>query len=316
MEKNQLIDEIREVKRNTYVTIRFIKDYDPESFIASIKVDEGLYIGIWYHFKFVIPDDWPTHNPTVHILNDIWHPNIELARDAINREGKVNIPALYTESTHSTITEIVKSIKNLIINPDPDNALNITAAEEFKNNYDVFKENASRYREELFEKQIDKNLTKEIQDVGAMKNIKVKFLDEKDPTIFIVSIKVKQGIHRDVWIHFKFLIPEYWPESNPTVHILDDIWHPSFQVASKCENGEGKIWVPRLGNESPYMRLVEIVESIKSVLIDPDPFFNLNFDAAQQFMRDYECFKENANYRIDELIRKQEKEEEDEEEDD
>lgn len=144
--KVQLANEIQDAREMRNVKIQFPNKDDPTVFIASLKVDEGLYRDVWYRFKFVIPDDWTNNVPIIRILDKIWHPNFQYLRES--GEGLVHIPISH-HNTKITICLIIESIKFLLIHPDPSSSFNPSATDEFQQNYESFRNRASDIQQDL-----------------------------------------------------------------------------------------------------------------------------------------------------------------------
>ena len=139
-------------------------------------------------------------------------------------------------------------------------------------------------------------LKRDISEVEAMKNVKV---EEKDPTNYIIWVKVEDGLYKNHWFRFNFEITPDWPMSQPKVTILDKIWHFNIRPV-ECG---GQVCVSTLTNDgyTPTVTLSFIVESLKFLLVNPNEKDPLNIDAAQQYNKDPEEFKKKVNEYLEEM---------------
>lgn len=138
---------------------KLVKKYDITYFNIYVQVQDGLYRNKWFKFRFHIPDDWPNVPPDVKIVDQIWHPNIELVKEGDSDTGRVCVSTLKNNYRGTMLlSEIVDSLKFLLNHPNPNDALNVEAADEQKKNYEAFKQRANNYMddmeeyEDLFEK--------------------------------------------------------------------------------------------------------------------------------------------------------------------
>ena len=127
-----------------------------------------------------------------------------------------------------------------------------------------------------------KQLTDELDEIKNMKNVKVSFPDKEKTQVFIVSLKVDDGLYKDKWFRFRFVIGDNWPLETPQVRILDKIWHPNIDLISENEHS-GVVSVSILeGHYSSFHRLSHIIESIQFFLINPNPKNAQNIIAASE----------------------------------
>lgn len=95
-----------------------------------------------------IPEEWPNSPPIVRIKDRIWHPNIECIQDS-NAQGRIDVSTLSIHRPIFLIYEIIVSLQFVLINPNPNDALNVNAAHEYKKNYESFKAHVNSYLEEM-----------------------------------------------------------------------------------------------------------------------------------------------------------------------
>lgn len=69
-------------------------------------------------------------------------------------------------------------------------------------------------------------LTKNLEEVKEMKNVKLVIPDQTNIQNFRVSVKSNEGLYKDKWVKFNFKIPNNWPIEPPRVTVVKDIFHP------------------------------------------------------------------------------------------
>ena len=136
------LEELQELASQGIIKLEIPDPNDMQHFKVSIMPKNGLYRGKWFDFDFSIPDQWPNVAPVVIILNDIWHPNIQLTKDG----GHVCVSVLRKAYTPSLLlTGIVTALTFLLTEPNPHDALNIDAAQMWLTNYPSFQAKAQDY---------------------------------------------------------------------------------------------------------------------------------------------------------------------------
>ncbi|KAK8866723.1 NEDD8-conjugating enzyme Ubc12 [Tritrichomonas musculus] len=141
-------------------------------------------------------------------------------------------------------------------------------------------------------------LLKDLEEVKAMKNVKLSFPDPTYIQHFIVSIRVRSGLYCNKWFRFNFVIKDEWPNEAPVVTILDNIWHPNITLV---EDG-GKVCVSiLLKNYVPAILLSSVVTGLQFLLQQPNPNDARNPEAADEQKKDYEKFKAHVQMYLDEM---------------
>ena len=147
------------------------------------------------------------------------------------------------------------------------------------------------------------NTTRLIQDdipeVKTLKNVKIEMPDEDDVLHYIISVRVGDGFYKDHWFRFNFIITPDWPYTRPIVTILDDIWH----VNIKLTKDGGNVCISTLSDEeyTPSVTLLNIVESLKFLLVNPNEKDPLNVDAAKQYKENPDAFEKKVDYYLDKM---------------
>ncbi len=92
------------------------------------------------------------------------------------------------------------------------------------------------------------------------------------------------GLYVDGVFVFNITIPREYPFKPPIVKTLTKIYHPNFFNERICVGILGKDW-------TPANNLVDVVESLRFLLSNPNPDDPLNSGAARLMKEDIETFK-------------------------
>ena len=86
------------------------------------------------------PEDYPFKPPKIKFIQPIWHPNVSKSN------GDICLDILKSNwSPALGILQVLISISSLLEDPNPDDPLNSSAAEEYKNNKTKFTESVMKY---------------------------------------------------------------------------------------------------------------------------------------------------------------------------
>ncbi|KAG4100358.1 ubiquitin-conjugating enzyme [Neocallimastix lanati (nom. inval.)] len=98
------------------------------------------YQGGTFKIKITFPQEYPFKPPVLKITTKIYHPNVD-------DDGSICMGILKPDSWKPTIkvTQVLEALINLIIEPNPADALRPHIGQEFSTNYDLFVENAKNY---------------------------------------------------------------------------------------------------------------------------------------------------------------------------
>eukprot|EP01094_Clydonella_sp_ATCC50884_P018578 TRINITY_DN3459_c1_g2_i1.p1 TRINITY_DN3459_c1_g2~~TRINITY_DN3459_c1_g2_i1.p1 ORF type:complete len:177 (-),score=83.24 TRINITY_DN3459_c1_g2_i1:401-931(-) len=101
---------------------------EPLSVDVKITPDCGLWEGAQYHFTITVPRTYPIEPPKAQCHTQIYHPNIDL-------DGHVCLNILRKDWTAVLgLEQVVTGLMMLFLEPNPDDPLNVEAAEHMSNN--------------------------------------------------------------------------------------------------------------------------------------------------------------------------------------
>lgn len=105
---------------------------------------------------------------------------------------------------------------------------------------------------------------------------------------FIIGTNMYEG---GVFL-FEIIIPREYPFKPPKVYAKTKIWHPNFFNDRVCVGILGKDW-------APANNIVDVVESLRFLLSNPNPDDPLHSSAAKMMKMDLEGFKVKAKEWVD-----------------
>lgn len=127
-----MLADIAELDGGKVAKIDFPNPNDLTEFKVSVTPDTGYWAGATYHFVFRIPGHYPHSPPKVDCQTKIYHPNINL-------EGKVCLNILREDwKPVMDINAVIYGLIFLFYEPNPDDPLNIEAAELFRKDVSEF----------------------------------------------------------------------------------------------------------------------------------------------------------------------------------
>jgi len=136
-----------ELKRNTPpstqgTTIRLINEDLYKWEIIMDGPSESVYSGGHFKIHLDFPSNFPFKPPTVSFQTKIWHPNV-----TNDDKGTMCLGILRPEvwKPSSSITGVLELIRNLLLEPDGDDAVETGIADNFKNNRKDFDKTAKEW---------------------------------------------------------------------------------------------------------------------------------------------------------------------------
>ncbi|KAH7039633.1 ubiquitin-conjugating enzyme [Microdochium trichocladiopsis] len=127
------------------VTVALANDTDVHQWTATLAGPPGsAYEGGTFTLKIVLPREYPFKAPQVSFQTRIYHPNV--TNDEL---GSICLSVLKSENWKpaSRIKGVLESVRQLLVEPNPDDPLEARIADEYRSQRDEFVKNARQYVE-------------------------------------------------------------------------------------------------------------------------------------------------------------------------
>jgi ubiquitin-protein ligase len=100
------------------------------------------YEGGRFNIVLTLPTDYPFKAPQVNFTTRIWHPNV--TNDSL---GNICLSILKTDNWKPPckIRAVLEAVRQLLVEPNPDDPLEARIADEFRSNRPEFERNAKQY---------------------------------------------------------------------------------------------------------------------------------------------------------------------------
>jgi ubiquitin-conjugating enzyme E2 D/E len=102
----------------------------------------SLYAGGTYNLTLTLPPDYPFKAPQVNFATRIYHPNV--TNDNV---GNICLAILKAENWKpaSRVRAVLEAVRQLLVEPNPDDPLEPRIADEFRSNRPEFEKNVKSY---------------------------------------------------------------------------------------------------------------------------------------------------------------------------
>jgi len=148
--RRDFIEVIENAKKgkSCYIENTIDTKIDMQHFSVLLKGPEKTpYFGGLWKLDIKIPSDYPFSAPIVKFKTSIYHPNIKEYIDGDHvKDGSICLDVLSTHWMPScTIDTVIQTISALLGKPNPDDPLSHDIGIEYKDNYELFIKNATKY---------------------------------------------------------------------------------------------------------------------------------------------------------------------------
>ncbi|KIN01720.1 hypothetical protein OIDMADRAFT_161166 [Oidiodendron maius Zn] len=143
--QKRIAKELAEVTSNppAGMIIGLVDESNVHNWDITMDGPEGSpYVGGKFKLLLTLPVEYPFKPPTINFKTRIWHPNV-----TFDEQGSMCIGILKgdTWKPSSRIMNVLIATQNLLIEPVPDDALETSSAELFKNNRPLYEKEAKKY---------------------------------------------------------------------------------------------------------------------------------------------------------------------------
>ncbi len=129
-------------------------------------------------------------------------------------------------------------------------------------------------------------------EAGEMKKEQPNFQPVNGDTRVWRGFLIGTGIYSGGVFQFELRLPRSFPFKPPKGKAITPIWHPNIFKERICIGILGKDW-------TPASNLVDIVESLRFLLSNPNPDDPLNTTAAKEFKNNRKEFERKAKQYIE-----------------
>ncbi|KAK4620079.1 Ubiquitin-conjugating enzyme E2 5A [Fulvia fulva] len=103
---------------------------------------DSVYVGGRFHIQVTLPKEYPFKPPVVAFRTKIYHPNV-----SNDDKGAMCLGMLKAEEWKppNKIADVLKLVKAVLSAPQPDDAIETTIAEQYKNDFKGFEKEAKMW---------------------------------------------------------------------------------------------------------------------------------------------------------------------------
>eukprot|EP01088_Endostelium_zonatum_P018903 TRINITY_DN625_c0_g1_i1.p1 TRINITY_DN625_c0_g1~~TRINITY_DN625_c0_g1_i1.p1 ORF type:complete len:162 (-),score=50.67 TRINITY_DN625_c0_g1_i1:46-501(-) len=91
-----------------------------------------------FQLEMVMPPEYPFKNPQIKFITKIYHPNVD-------KDGKLCNEVLSDWSPQTRIPEVLTTIRQVLVEPNPENPLDADIAKQFKENRKEWEKTAKEW---------------------------------------------------------------------------------------------------------------------------------------------------------------------------
>ncbi|NHJ04127.1 MAG: ubiquitin-conjugating enzyme E2 [Candidatus Heimdallarchaeota archaeon] len=129
-------------------------------------------------------------------------------------------------------------------------------------------------------------------EAGEMRKEEPNFQPIDGNTRIWRGFMIGTGLYSGGVFQFEIHVPRSFPFKPPKVKVLTPIWHPNIFKDRICVGILGKDW-------TPASNLVDVVESLRFLLSNPNPDDPLNTTAAKEFKNSNKEFERKAKLYVE-----------------
>ncbi|KAH8652688.1 ubiquitin conjugating enzyme [Tricladium varicosporioides] len=143
--QKRIAKELAEVTQNppSGIKVNLVDESNVHNWnITMSGPSDSPYAGGKFTLLLVLPTDYPFKPPKISFKTRIWHPNV-----TFDEHGSMCIGILKPEAwkPSSKIMSVLMATRQLLSEPVPDDAVEMSAAEKFKNDRGAFDKEAKEW---------------------------------------------------------------------------------------------------------------------------------------------------------------------------
>jgi ubiquitin-protein ligase len=105
-----------------------------------LGLTQGIYAGAKFELRVDIPQNYPFNPPKITFVTPIYHPNVD-------DKGNICIALLKPDNWKPAVSmeTVLVSVTNLLSEPNPDDPMDTSIANEYLNNHAQFLANVKKW---------------------------------------------------------------------------------------------------------------------------------------------------------------------------
>ncbi|KAI9824306.1 MAG: hypothetical protein M1826_007403 [Phylliscum demangeonii] len=142
--QRRITKELAEVTASppTGITVTLLDESDVYKWAIVMKgPPDSPYAGGRFKLQLVLPADYPFKPPALNFQTKIYHPNVA------NEKGSMCLGMLKGDEwkPSSKILAVLETARNLLVEPNPDDAVETAIAEQYKKDRKAFERSAKEW---------------------------------------------------------------------------------------------------------------------------------------------------------------------------
>ncbi|GAB7339469.1 hypothetical protein MBLNU457_6094t1 [Dothideomycetes sp. NU457] len=129
----RIMNELDQASNNPVEGTKVTLPDESNVFLWEVMLDapsDSLYAGGKYKLEVALPKEYPFKPPTVNFKTKIWHPNV-----SNDDKGSMCLGMLRSDEWKppNKIADVLKLVRTIMSSPQPDDAVEASIADQYKN---------------------------------------------------------------------------------------------------------------------------------------------------------------------------------------